>query len=709
MKVVLISLMLVGLVAPVAAQEGLSGFEGSGVLRRDLRQIRAAKLREMRAGFVAPKEPADVPGRVATPPPVDADASAAEAVRSVIEAGPADRVERILEAYRVSRQLIVADGQRAAAAVGDPAESEAGVLLPDEEILQAWVDGELSAKEASAGAAESVDRMFELGKVDNQDPLAERKLEAEVVAALTQAWVSVLQEAVEPELQERFDFLARSGVVDFTTVEQSIGADSARSRSLATVNNLLPVPNDVNDPFVSKVVPGESALGQAEYLRLLGSDSSKSIENTAVRFRELAWFGVLFNTSGMSGLSYDPATVSLSGSKVQGAGQTQFFDNGKEATLDLNLAFDAQNRKLFGEDIQGQFYVEGNNFNETSELKFDDLYFRGWNKGNWSITAGKTDSLFEGDGNLQPLGLSGKGVLTGSPVYREGIAVNNRSQLRISYNEGVDSWQLAIEDPVRDQWTVAGVQELTRWPALTSKVKTKQEVLFGQELSLQFSGLVRTMDGETAGLREYHDLAWGVGAFASLAQDRGQTFFAGVSGGRGVGSYINGVSAAAAGDVAADSFRGLGGLGAYVGSQHSLFEIGSDSSGYRAVAMNIGYGIAITENSVWLAQGQTNRTVQQGVINLILPLSEHLMTGLEYQYAGREVFSGNNGENHQVMAIVAIQGNKKGKAVEDSAKQARRAELIADQLNSFGTRSFSAADVQSRSGADVVEAFQQAL
>ncbi|MFN9294686.1 MAG: hypothetical protein ACK6EB_41965, partial [Planctomyces sp.] len=187
MKVVLMSLMLVGLVAPVAAQEGLSGFEGSGVLRRDLRQIRVAKLREMRAGFVAPKEPADVPGRVATPPPVDADASAAEAVRSVIEAGPADRVERILEAYWVSRQLIVADGQRAA--VGDPAVSEAGVLLPDEEILQAWVDGELSAKEASAGAAESVDRMFELGKVDNQDPLAERKLEAEVVAALTQAWV----------------------------------------------------------------------------------------------------------------------------------------------------------------------------------------------------------------------------------------------------------------------------------------------------------------------------------------------------------------------------------------------------------------------------------------------------------------------------------------------------------------------------------------
>lgn len=113
MKPMLILLMLVGLVVPVAAQDELSGFEGSGVLRRDLRQIRAAKLREMRAGFMVSKESPDVPGREVSPQSVDVESSAAEAVRGVMEAAPADRVERIQEAYRVSRQLLIRDVQRA--------------------------------------------------------------------------------------------------------------------------------------------------------------------------------------------------------------------------------------------------------------------------------------------------------------------------------------------------------------------------------------------------------------------------------------------------------------------------------------------------------------------------------------------------------------------------------------------------------------------
>ena len=709
MKNFVVVLLMAAFAIRAEGQEQLSGFEGSGVLRSQLRGIRAEVLRRNRARLVVSKN-GDLSGaRALMLPGGEVAASADEAVSSMMAAEPKARAELIMDAYRATRASMGEGVDRAPVLPGGAAETEKGYLKADETLLQAWVDGELTVGDATEGVAESVGRMFSIARDAGDSVVLEQRLEAETVAALTQAWVVTLQAEAEPEMQEVFFKLADSGVVDTTTVQQSIGADGERVRTLATVNNLLPAPVDVNDPFVSKVVPGESPLGQAEYFRLLGSDSGRSQENTAVRFKELAWFGAVFNTSSVAGSSHDPSKISLSGSRVQGAGQTQFFGNDRTETLDLNLAFDAQNRRLFGEDIHGQFYLEGNNFNEMSEFRFDDLFFRGWDKGNWSLQAGKADSLFEGDSNLQPLGLNSQNVLTGSPVYREGKATNNRVQLKLSYNSGPDSLHVAIEDPMRDQWKVAGVQELTRWPALTTKLKTSGEILPGRVLTLQLSGLIRSIDGETASLKEYHDLGWGGGAFASLSQEGLPTFFAGVTGGRGVGAYINGVSAAAAGNPVAGSFGSLNGLGTYVGAQCRLFEVGSDAGGYRAVMTNIGYGIAMTENSVWLAQDQTNRTVQQGIVNLVLPLSEHVMTGLEYQYAGREVFSGDNGENHQVMAIVAIQGNKKGKAAADAAKQARRGALIAEQLNTQGSRSFSAADIERRSGGDEVAAFQQAL
>lgn len=697
-------LILVVLANPAFGQQQLSGFEGAGILRTELRGIRAATLDRMRSQLVAPKQ------GTSTPPGEGADASttADAVVNDLMAAAPTERIGRILIAYGARRAALLAATPQTPKTDLPKAETSSGVLKPDEKILQAWVDGDLSAEDAAEAMASSV---WQMCRVPENGDVAVRQeqIEIDAVMALSNAWVGILHEQAVSDMQEKYLELADSGVVDITTIQQRVGGEGERFRSLATVNNLLPVPADVNEPFVSKVVLGESPMGQAEYFRLLGSDSSKSKENTSVRFKEMAWFGAVFNTSSVQPSTYNPATINLNSSKVQGAGQTQFLGSNRTETLNLNLAFDAQNRRLFGEDIHGQLYVEGINYNENSELKFDDLFVRGWDKGNWSLLVGKTDSLFEAEGSLQPLSLDGGGTLTGTPVYREGSTTSNRSQLKLSYNSGPDSWHLAIEDPVQNQWKVAGVQELTRWPALTTKLKTSGEVLPGKVMSLQLSGLIRTIDGETAGLREYHDWAWGAGAFASLSQDGLPTFFAGVSGGRGVGAYINGVSATAAGNLAADSFISLGSLGAYLGAQHQLFEIGDDSSGYRSVMTSIGYGIAMTENSTWLAQDQMNRTVQQGVVNLILPLSEHLITGLEYQYAGREVFTGNNGENHQIMAIVAIQGNKKGKAAIDAAKQSRRAALIAEQFNSRGARSLSAAEVERRSGGDRVPAYQQSL
>ncbi|MAT70105.1 MAG: hypothetical protein CMJ58_11360 [Planctomycetaceae bacterium] len=412
---------------------------------------------------------------------------------------------------------------------------------------------------------------------------------------------------------------------------------------------LLPAPNAANDLFHNQLNRTEERLPKGTtplfYAWFFGNDDAeKDLWN---RFELLPSFGFYYDTGFIDNSSgkFDVPKIELG--KSQSAGQTTFTGNEDLEHVPLMVLLDHQlaNVDAFGGQLL-QFYVEVTNHADNAKFRASQLFVRTYNGDRVTVAAGLGHSLF-GVGGAVPATLSQASTLVGTAAKP---TTEKPAQLRVQFNpeRGGWGWGLAIEDPSVDDFTLpANSASLTRWPTIAGNVRYSGTD--GATL-LQFSALVRTLGFEAQSGEEFFETAWGLAALAEIGlrvEDKlVEGVYSGIAGGSGVGDYVFGIERSAV--ATAGSLTTIDGIGAFLGYKRQWLSDADDEFGANAA-----YGVTSVERVAGIPDGD-NRKLQQGWANLLYFPTKNLAVGVEYQYGRRETYADGAGENHRIMAVLAL-------------------------------------------------------
>ncbi|QDV44997.1 hypothetical protein Enr13x_48700 [Stieleria neptunia] len=414
---------------------------------------------------------------------------------------------------------------------------------------------------------------------------------------------------------------------------------------------LLQLPVDPNDVFYSPLFSAGSQRTPDGVMIMLSDDKAS---NPVVQMLGAPRFGYQYDTGIVAdGTTSFAERVDLNSRRAPGAGQTSFVQEG-DLTLPVDLGLNAQILDLGG-GTTGQFFITANNDRDLSVLDVETLGVRAYNRRRgsffegWSLVAGAKQTLF-GAVELAPQGLENNRVLAGTVDGRNGQ--RQRAQVAI-HAPLTNNWMLkmAVEDPdQQDLKFVSGptFTKLERWPTLASNLTWK-----APETDDQFvlGGLVRNLGYQVnATGREEFETGWGLSAILKVNSGTGSNFI-GVAGGNGVGDYIRGVSASAVGDT--NSIDVLNGIGAFVGRHHVFM----DQCNNPISELNFAYGYGYMETPATLA-ATTDGKLHHCWANYVHFLGDRIGVGVEYQYGYRQVASGDVGENHRMLFMLAMRTGK---------------------------------------------------
>ncbi|TWU25331.1 hypothetical protein Pla52o_16300 [Novipirellula galeiformis] len=439
-----------------------------------------------------------------------------------------------------------------------------------------------------------------------------------------------------------------SGFADVSAAHLSAATYVARGKPELT---LLPAPNDANDLFSSHIGYAHPRLGPGTqpyvYGLFVGEDADHDLWT---RFKVLPSFGLFYDT-GFVGTSFDVAQIDLG--KSQKSGQTKFTGSEEDLIpVPFSLLLDNQLMEAFGLDDQVQIYVEANNHEVQDQVRLAHLYVRAWNLNRFSIGAGKSYSLF-GVGGALPATIAQTGRLVGTGE-RDDSAKPGQLRMQRSALPNDFGWGIAVEDPFGDDFDIpANAARLTRWPTFTGNV-----VYLGEDEldSLQLSGIVRSLGFEASDGVEHFDTAWGLSAYGFLGSqvdnDSVQGFYLGVAAGSGLGDYVAGIEKSAVFDGA--GLTTLDSLGSYVGFKRQW--VGANDIEY---GVNAAYGYSGLESRTEMPD-ETNQILKQAWLNFLIFPSQNVAVGLEYQFGRRETIDDQHGENHRILAMVALTTTAQG-------------------------------------------------
>jgi hypothetical protein len=432
---------------------------------------------------------------------------------------------------------------------------------------------------------------------------------------------------------------------------------------------LLPLPVDSNDLFLDDV----STFGvQRAPDGLMIKATDDPTLNPIVQLLALPRFGLFYDTGFVRGRGAENGNiaenVSLDSRRAPGAGQTHFFQqrNARQVmnTLPLDLALNTQLLDVgVGQSLQ--FFAVANNDFDVSQLDVEHLGVRVYNRQlgsafeGWSLALGTQQSLF-GETVLKPMGLTGERTLIGTVELDD-----SRPQLalHVPFSDYL-AWKIGIEDSYDDDIDfAASTTSLNRWPTFATNL-TWKDACAGHALHL--GGIARSFGFQEASTeREHFATGWGLSAIAKIRTGNSANVF-GIAGGNGVGNYIQGVSQAAAAD--ATSIQAISGLGIFAGRQTVWHDPCKD---YAVAALNVAYGYSLMDNLA-LFGGMEDRKLHQGWVNYIRFLSKNVGVGAEYQYGYRRDGSGDVGEDHRFMLLIAIRSGSTQQSTETQSYSAEQ-------------------------------------
>jgi hypothetical protein len=439
---------------------------------------------------------------------------------------------------------------------------------------------------------------------------------------------------------------------------------------------LLPLPVDANDLFVNQVgILGTQRAPDGVMLEL----SDDSLKNPIAQVIALPRFGLVHDTGYLVGAGNFAQNVSLMSRLDPQAGQSIVLQAGGDKMTELVPVDVALNTQIM--DIGGQqsvqFFTVANNDLDPGNLRVEHMGVRAYNRSlgsffeGWSVTVATTQSVF-GETSYKPTTLdSSRGTLIGT-IDRRGRTLK-QANLSIPVLN-CWNWKMAIEEP----WTNdvlfypagAGQVQLTRWPTFATNLTWTDSA---QRHSLHLGGLLRN-HGFQQNDSQLEDFAagWGLSAIGKIGIHNTSNFF-GIVGGDGVGDYIQGISTSAVASET-DIFP-LRALGLFAGHQM----VWRDQFAIPISELNLGYGYALME-APEVDGADLDRRLHQVFANYTWFLTDHLALGAEYQYGHRHVRSGDVGENHRFMLLLAIRSDApKRSTIVESFYQPRESRVPVEQ------------------------------
>ncbi|MFV1964086.1 MAG: hypothetical protein ACC628_01590 [Pirellulaceae bacterium] len=422
---------------------------------------------------------------------------------------------------------------------------------------------------------------------------------------------------------------------------------------------LLPTPVDANDLFFSNA-NGTQRLQDGVMLNV----TDEPRQNPIARILAMPRFGLFYDTGKAPTARGNFAKgVSLQGRDDPAAGQTDFLQRGGTAETQFDLLFDTQVLDVGGHTLQ--FFTDANNDRDIERLDVEHLGFRAYNRNRgsllegWLLVVGKTHSLFSQEA-LRLTSVLGDTTLIGTADR------NNKKLSQIAVHIPVCDevqWKIAVEDPyLRDMKTVTGANlasTLTRWPTVSTNLAWASQE---HHHMFQLGGITRTLGFQDTAGAEHFGTAWGLSAAGRIGPDPDRGLYFGVAGGDGVGSYIQGIEySSVAGPSSLDTISGIGTFAGYR-------DIRSDPNGKKISEVNVAYGYSWTETPDLLGSTVDQR-LQQGWVNYLRFFSDYMALGFEYQYGYRQVVSGDQGEDHRFLAVIALRSGptKNSTAVAEGA------------------------------------------
>jgi hypothetical protein len=411
---------------------------------------------------------------------------------------------------------------------------------------------------------------------------------------------------------------------------------------------LLPMPADSNDLFYDRLSPALQRMPDGMMFKATELDR----QNPIVRLLGMPRLGFFYDTGFL--LDNDRTNfaerVSLQGSSDPAAGQTFFLlsnvEAGQSVTTPFDLLLDAQ--VLDVGDHTAQVFFDANNDRQFDELDTEHLGVRAYNRQlgsffeGWSLVIGQVNTVFVSN-ELKPAGLENSRTLVGS------VDRTNRQISQIAVHAPLSNmlvWKTAVEESYDgDLFFAPSSNEtiLRRWPTLVSNIAWEDRACNN---SVQVGALARTLGFQAADGAEHFATGYGLAGLGQLGNRWGAAFV-GAAGGRGVGDYVQGIRHSAVAD--AGSLEAVDGLGAFVGQQF----VSRNRVGQSVAELNVAYGYAWMDTPALLGDS-ANRKLHQGWINYSRFLSDYFAVGVEYQYGYRQVPSGDEGEDHRVMLILAL-------------------------------------------------------
>ncbi len=339
-----------------------------------------------------------------------------------------------------------------------------------------------------------------------------------------------------------------------------------------------------------------------------------------------------------TGVGNTPTTVALDGTKAaQAAGSFKMAANTTSFTFELQSGDEGT--------AAGQVAVEIAETDQGLGLRTafgrvtsDDELF--------TIVGGTLPSLF-GDSRAIPKSIISNTLPAGCYNY-----TSPTPQFGMMMCLGDWSSAVAIENPITSDMSLPSSSDvaLSRVPTLIMNARYEDPTSFESFDGIQFSGIVRTFGFEDDAGQEHFATGFGGAAYARYITNRRtlSNIRMGVMGGRGIGSYLFGLSgsATAAGPING-IFRPFDNFGSYIGYQHHFS---------NNLYSNVAYGYALSDGFPD-APATAQRKFQNGWFNIYRRWSDTLALGFEYQYLGRRITDLSEGENH--LFVMSIQWSPK--------------------------------------------------
>ncbi|MDA1049214.1 MAG: hypothetical protein O3C40_01870 [Planctomycetota bacterium] len=406
---------------------------------------------------------------------------------------------------------------------------------------------------------------------------------------------------------------------------------------------LLPTPVDANDVFFSTAI-GNQRLQDGVIVKV--TDEQKI--NPIARVNAMPRFGFFYDTGRQTGSGNFARNVSLLGNNDPAAGQTDFFQEGGSALTQFDLLFDTQILDVGGHTLQ--FFADTNNDRDVDKLGVEHLGFRAYNRNRgsafegWALAIGQAHSVFS-QVALRPASIQTTSTLIGTSDRTN----NNLPQLAVHIPIVNDvKWKIAVEDPYTgDLFNAPGsnlASSLTRWPTLATNVGWSN---LERQHALQFGGILRNVGFQDAAGAEHFGTAWGLSATGKIGRESGGGLFFGVAGGDGVGDYIQGIEYSTV--AGPSSLNTINGIGTYIGFQ----DVKRDGFGKTISEMNLAYGYSWMETPALLGPN-VDQKFHQAWVNYLRFFSDYMAIGFEYQYGYRQAASGDQGENHRFLMLIAL-------------------------------------------------------